>query len=97
LIGEAFGLYQLEAMASGIPMVQPALGAFPEVIEISGGGAVYSPNEPKTLADTLASLILDTKKLQELSTAGLLGVKQYFDIHAQAKKMVEVYESVLTK
>ena len=38
LNGEAFGLYMLEAMAAGIPMVQPALGAFPEVIEISGGG-----------------------------------------------------------
>ncbi|HET6559497.1 MAG TPA: glycosyltransferase family 4 protein, partial [Prolixibacteraceae bacterium] len=42
LHGEAFGLYHLEAMASGIPMVQPALGAFPEVINISGGGMVYS-------------------------------------------------------
>ena len=97
LNGEAFGLYQLEAMASGIPMVQPALGAFPEVIEISGGGVVYSPNEPKILADALTSLILDTEKLQELSNAGLAGVKKHFDIHAQAKKMVEVYESALTK
>lgn len=97
LNGEAFGLYQLEANASGIPMIQPALGAFPEVIDISGGGVIYFPNEPKTLADTLASLILDTEKLQKLSTAGLAGVKQHFDIHAQAKKMVEVYKSVLTK
>jgi len=97
LNGEAFGLYQLEAMASGIPMVQPALGAFPEVIEISGGGVVYSPNESKILADTLASLILDTAKLQELSNAGLVGVKKHFDIHAQAKKMVDVYEGALNK
>jgi glycosyltransferase involved in cell wall biosynthesis len=97
LNGEAFGLYQLEAMASGIPMIQPALGAFPEVIELSGGGDIYSPNESKILADALAALILDTEKLQELSTAGLIGVKHHFDIHAQAKKMVKVYESVLTK
>jgi glycosyltransferase involved in cell wall biosynthesis len=97
LNGEAFGLYQLEAMAAGIPMVQPALGAFPEVINISGGGVIYSPNEPKNLADILAALILDIERLQELSTAGLLGVKQHFDIHTQARKMVEVYESVLIK
>ncbi|MDP3644967.1 MAG: glycosyltransferase family 4 protein [Bacteroidota bacterium] len=95
--GEAFGLYQLEAMASGIPMVQPALGAFPEVIEASGGGVTYSPNEPQQLADTLASLILDTEKLQELSAAGLAGIKEHFDIHAQAKKMVAVYQSVQKK
>lgn len=95
LNGEAFGLYQLEAMASGIPMIQPALGAFPEVINISGGGAIYAQNSPGQLAQALASLILDEDKLQQLSTAGIKGVKQHFDIHAQAKKMMSVYESTL--
>ena len=95
--GEAFGLYQLEAMASGIPMVQPALGAFPEVIEISGGGVIYTPNSPENLSKALGNLILNDKKLQELSLAGLIGVKQHFDIHEQAKKMVAVYERVLKK
>jgi glycosyltransferase involved in cell wall biosynthesis len=95
LIGEAFGLYQLEAMASGIPMVQPALGAFPEVIEPTGGGIVYGENTPEQLAKALGELIFDDARLQKLSTAGIAGVKAYFDIHAQAKKMVEVYEGVL--
>ena len=97
LNGEAFGLYQLEAMASGIPMVQPALGAFPEVIQSSGGGVIYAENTPEHLAEALAALILNEEKLQQLSAAGLAGVKQHFDIHAQAKKMVAVYESVLQK
>ncbi|HAQ21046.1 MAG TPA: hypothetical protein DCR40_17705 [Prolixibacteraceae bacterium] len=97
LNGEAFGLYMLEAMASGIPMVQPALGAFPEVNETSGGGVTYSPNESRHLANALASLILDSEKLQDLSAAGIAGVKAHFDIHAQAKKMVAVYERVLKK
>ncbi|MGE5427617.1 MAG: glycosyltransferase family 4 protein [Methylococcaceae bacterium] len=95
LHGEAFGLYQLEAMASGIPMVQPALGAFPEVMQISGGGRTYSPNTPQELAKALASLILNDDQLQELSTAAIQGVNQHFDIHAQAKKMMSVYESTL--
>ncbi|MBC8005666.1 MAG: glycosyltransferase family 4 protein [Verrucomicrobia bacterium] len=94
LNGEAFGLYQIEAMASGIPMVQPALGAFPEVIKTSGGGTIYSPNDPRQLAEALASLILDKEKLQQLSEAARSGVKQHFDIHSQAKKMVAIYENV---
>ncbi len=94
LNGEAFGLYMLEAMASGIPMVQPALGAFPEVIEISGGGVIYGENKPEFLAKTLAELIFDDVRLQELSTNGIVGVKAYFDIHAQARKMVAVYGSL---
>jgi len=95
LIGEAFGLYMLEAMASGIPMVQPALGAFPEVIEISGGGVTYGENKPEMLAQALGELIFNNARLQELSAAGHAGVKAHFDIHAQAKKMVEVYENAL--
>jgi len=97
LNGEAFGLYMLEAMASGIPMVQPALGAFPEVIKISGGGVIFAENKPEQLAKTLGDLILNDSKLQELSAAGQSGVKAHFDIHTQAKKMVAVYESVLNK
>ena len=97
LNGEAFGLYMLEAMASGIPMVQPALGAFPEVIEGSGGGVIYGENKPELLAKSLGELIFDDARLQKLSTAGLAGVKAHFDIHAQAKKMVAVYESVMKK
>jgi glycosyltransferase involved in cell wall biosynthesis len=95
LNGEAFGLYQLEAMASGIPMVQPSLGAFPEVIGLSGGGLIYSPNHPESLAKALGSVILDTEKLQALSDAGLAGVQQHFDVHVQARKMITVYEHVV--
>jgi glycosyltransferase involved in cell wall biosynthesis len=90
LNGEAFGLYMLEAMASGIPMVQPALGAFPEVISLSGGGVVYGENKPERLARALGNLILNDEKLQELSLAGIAGVKVHFDIHHQAEKMVKV-------
>jgi len=96
LNGEAFGLYQLEAMASGIPMVQPALGAFPEVITSSGGGLIYTPNDAAHLSQALASLILDEEKLEPLSRAGVEGVRRHFDIHKQAKMMVEVYDEVLS-
>ncbi|WP_163711647.1 glycosyltransferase family 4 protein [Mangrovibacterium lignilyticum] len=94
LNGEAFGLYQLEALASGIPLVQPELGAFPEVVNLSEGGVIYHPNSPKKLAKAWKSLILDPAKLSELSKAGLAGVKKHFDIHQQAKKLVDIYEKV---
>jgi glycosyltransferase involved in cell wall biosynthesis len=82
-------------MASGIPMVQPALGAFPEVIGISGGGMVYGENKPELLAKSFGELIFDDARLQELSAAGIAGVKAHFDIHAQAKKMVAVYQGAI--
>lgn len=95
LKGEAFGLYLLEALASGIPVVQPALGAFPEVVEISEGGIIYSPNDPVALAEALGSVILDGEKLNELSVKGISGVKKHFNINRQAEKMVRIYEEAI--
>ncbi len=94
LNGEAFGLYQLEALASGIPLVQPALGAFPEVVGHSEGGITYSPNSPKELSNTLKSIILDKEKLKEYSVKGLDGVKKHFDVNTQAEKLVEIYHAI---
>ncbi len=92
-IGEAFGLYLLESMASGVPVVQPALGAFPEIIRKSGGGETYEPNQPEILADSLAKLLPDTVRLSELSKAGHDGVHRYFDIFTHARELISVYES----
>ncbi|MCW0482178.1 glycosyltransferase family 4 protein [Gaoshiqia sediminis] len=94
LNGEAFGLYQLEALASGIPLVQPELGAFPEVVGLSEGGIIYHPNSAKKLAKAWKSIILEKDKLAELSEKGLAGVKARFDIHKQAEKLVKIYEKV---
>lgn len=92
LEGEAFGLYLLESMASGVPVVQPALGAFPEIIEKAGGGVVYQSNTPDQLANTLADILSDPIKLTELSKAGIEGVKQNFNIHQQAGEIIEFYK-----
>lgn len=93
--GEAFGLYQLELLASGIPLVQPDLGAFPEIVKTSQGGIIYSPNQPEKLAEALKQIVLDTDKLSELSTKGQKGVREHFDIKKQAAKLIELYEKII--
>ncbi|WP_319229166.1 glycosyltransferase family 4 protein [Draconibacterium orientale] len=93
-IGEAFGMYLLEAMASGVPVVQPALGAFPEIVEVSGGGITYSPNTPEKLSESWAELLKDPEKLEKLSQAGYEGTKTKFNIHNHAAEIVELYETL---
>ena len=39
------GLFLLEAMASGVPVVQPRLGVFTEVVERTGGGVLTTPGD----------------------------------------------------
>jgi glycosyltransferase involved in cell wall biosynthesis len=89
--GYASGLFSLEAMASGIPVVQPAVGAFPEIIEATGGGITYSPNDPATLAAALAGLLNDPAQLEKLSVAARKGIEKNFDIHQKADRMIEVF------
>ena len=96
-LGEAFGLYLLESMAAGVPVVQPALGAFPEIIKVSGGGMTYEPNTPEKLAEALAGILNDKKILAEKSQKGLRSVKEIFDIEIQAKKLVDLYEKIKAK
>ncbi|WP_321343286.1 glycosyltransferase family 4 protein [uncultured Draconibacterium sp.] len=93
-IGEAFGMYLLEAMASGVPVVQPALGAFPEIVDVSGGGVIYSPNTPEKLSESWAGLLNNPEKLEKLSLAGYEGTSKKFNIHNHAAEIVELYETL---
>jgi glycosyltransferase involved in cell wall biosynthesis len=92
--GEAFGIYLSEAMASGIPVVQPALGAFPEIVNLGGGGVIYQPNTPEILAKTLKDLLDNPKKIEKLSFEARASVENNFDINKQAEKLIEVYEKL---
>lgn len=95
LEGEAFGMYLLESMASGVPVVQPALGAFPEIVEKSGGGIVYQPNTPGALAEAISSLLRDRSKINKLSKEGRRGIEEKFNVHNEAKRVVDLYAKIL--
>jgi glycosyltransferase involved in cell wall biosynthesis len=82
-------------MASGVPVVQPALGAFPEIVEKSEGGIIYSPNKPDKLAAALDGLMRDRQKLELLSEKGRKGIETHFNIRNQADRMITIYKGLL--
>jgi glycosyltransferase involved in cell wall biosynthesis len=92
--GEAFGMYLLESMASGVPVVQPSLGAFPEIVSLSDGGIIYQPNTPEALCDALSGMLTDREKLNRLSENGRKGVEIHFNIQDHAKEMINVYKNL---
>ena len=53
---EPKGIFLLEAMASGVAVVQPRLGAFPEILERTGGGVMVEPGDAASLADGIYGL-----------------------------------------
>jgi glycosyltransferase involved in cell wall biosynthesis len=91
--GEAFGTYLLEAMAAGVPVVQPDVGAFPELVSATGGGIVYQPDSSDSLPSALRSLLLDSERARSLGRKGQQAVSQRYTIARMAEETLKVYES----
>jgi glycosyltransferase involved in cell wall biosynthesis len=92
--GEAFGLYVIEAMAAGVPVIQPRTAAFPELLEATGGGVLCAPNNPQALADAIESLLLDSERAIALGRSGARAVWERFSADSMAQASLSVYEQV---
>jgi len=56
---EAKGLSVIEAMAAGVPVVAPAHGTFPELLDGEQAGLLHEPSDPADLARAIAVLLAD--------------------------------------
>jgi glycosyltransferase involved in cell wall biosynthesis len=92
---EPKGIYVLEALANGVPVVQPRHGSFPELIEATGGGLLVEPDNPEDLARGLRRLLDDAAHRQELGRKGKEAVHQHFHAAGMARKTEEVYQQYI--
>jgi glycosyltransferase involved in cell wall biosynthesis len=91
---EPKGTFLLEAMAAGVPVVQPRRGAFPEIVEKTGGGVIVAPDDPAALADALFDLSRDRDRLDRLGRAGYDGVREHYSIQKSVDRLLEVFGDV---
>lgn len=94
---EPKGLFVLEALANGIPVVQPAHGSFPEMIEQLGGGVLFEPGDADALTAALERLLRDPAGRRELGRRGMEAVVRDRGDDAMARGTIEVYERVLER
>lgn len=91
----AYGLYVIEALAAGVPVVEPKSGAFPELLEITGGGVLYEPNGAAALAEAMQPLLLDPDYARKLGKQGKKQVFQKFNVEQTAKDLMRIYQTTV--
>jgi glycosyltransferase involved in cell wall biosynthesis len=92
--GEAFGLYVIEALAAGVPVVQPRTAAFPELVEMTGAGILTEPENPEELADAIESLLLDAPRARALAESGRKAAFEKFSAEAMAREVIAAVKSI---
>ena len=89
---EPKGLYVLEALANGVPVVQPRHGAFPELIESTGGGLLVEPGNAEELAAALETLMHDVDHRIELATTGRANVHSAYNEQTMAEATLQLFD-----
>jgi glycosyltransferase involved in cell wall biosynthesis len=87
---EPKGLYVLEALANGVPVVQPAHGSFPELLKATGGGLLVPPDGADALADGLRRILIDGGRRIEMGRKGRQVVHEQFSAAAEARRTVQI-------
>lgn len=93
---ETQGLVIIEAMAQGTPVVAIAeLGT--KSILIEGQGALIAPEDEMIFAERVNSLLQDKKVRNQLGAKARSYVEEKWTSRAQAERVVQFYQGMLTK
>ena len=91
---EPKGLFVLEGLAAGVPFVQPAHGAFPEMHARHGGGYLFDPEKPTALADRMSEVLTNVGALRQLGSQGRQKLLTQDTTRHAAKRLVELLKTV---
>ena len=95
--GEACGLYVLEALGCGVPVVQPDNGVFSELLELTKGGVLVEGGNVSALAEGLEQLLARPDYARQLGMQGREKIRERFDIERSAKDFIDILEKVVDK
>jgi glycosyltransferase involved in cell wall biosynthesis len=91
---EPKGISILEALASGVPVVQPEHGAYPEWIHATQGGLLHRPNDSVDLAEKLAILLRDADLRRQLGKQGRQNIFEKFSSERMACATLDVFRKL---
>ena len=92
---EAFGVFILEALASGVPLVLSRVGAYPELLEATGGGRLVEPADAAGLAAAIEDLLAHPDEARAIGARGRRVVLDRFHVRHMADGIMDVFEKVV--
>ena len=94
---EGFGLYLVEAMACGVPVVMPRASSFTEIVGPAECGVLVEPENPEDLAKGLQTVLEDEGLRKSMGEKGRLAVEDRYHVGAMAKSFEEILRKVVEK
>jgi len=92
--GEAFGLYLVEAMAAGVPLVQPRTGAFPEILDETGAGLLCAADDVDDLAAKIEEVLVSPALAARLGQAGRQAAEKTYNSDAVAARLADLFQGL---
>ena len=86
-----------EYMALGLPVVTSDIPLYRDVVESSGCGKVVDPNDPKDVADAIASLLDNPGKAAEMGERGRKEVRKKYGWNHEAGNLLSFYNDLLSR
>jgi len=90
-LDEGFGRVLAEAMAAGVPVVAPAAGGIPDVVDDERTGFLYPPGDVKAMAEAITVLLEDPEKAKKMGEAGREKVDRLWRAERVADSIAQVY------
>ena len=95
---ETFGMVLIEALMMGIPVIGPAQGGFPEIIEDKANGFLFEPNDTRSLSETLSTaMLMDGDDWQCMSNAARDKYLNCYTPEANYKRLMEIYQFAISQ
>jgi len=90
--GLAWNMTAMEAMAAGIPVVEPENGGAAELVRESGGGLVYDPSDIEQYTEALRRVLEDVEGARQMGLAGRKHVLANCAVERAAAELATVCE-----
>jgi glycosyltransferase involved in cell wall biosynthesis len=92
---EAFGLYLIEALAAGVPAVQPHASSFPEILGDHQAGLLFTPDDPTALAQAWHDLLANPTLLASLAQNARLAATRSYSVQAMRDRFLSLAEAAV--